>query len=136
MSIKLQKLCDYCKNTYPNNKDIKRMINNFNPDKISETGRNSKYTSYSVNKGEKIVLCLRSKDSKEKLIDENTLSFVAIHELAHLMTKSIGHTPEFWKNFKFLLQNAVKINLYKNEDYSKNPKPYCGIKVTDSPLNN
>ena len=52
------------------------------------------------------------------------------------MTKSIGHTPEFWKNFKFLLQNAVAINLYTNEDYSKNPKPYCGIKVTDSPLNN
>ena len=132
---RLIKLVDYCELEYPNNNDVKRMCKKFNPNNITEVGKNSKYTSYSVNKGEKLVLCLRSRDGLNKLIDENTLTFVAVHELAHIMTKSIGHTEEFWKNFKFLLENAIRINIYTKVDYSKHPKPYCGIKVTDTPLN-
>ena len=132
---KLVKLVDYCKQEYSTNEDINRMAQKFNPNNITEVGKNSKYTSYSVNKGEKMVLCLRSRDGQDHLIDENTLTFVAIHELAHIKTKSIGHTDEFWKNFKFLLQKAIKLGLYQKVDYSKYPKPYCGIKVTDTPLN-
>ena len=132
---RLIKLVDYCEIEYPDNDDVKRMCRKFNPNNITEVGKNSKYTSYSVNKGEKLVLCLRSRDGLNKLIDENTLTFVAVHELAHIMTKSIGHTEEFWQNFKFLLQNAIKINIYTKVDYSKYPKPYCGIQVTDTPLN-
>ena len=132
--IKLDKICDYCLKKYPNKESIKRMRRKFNPNNISETGKNSKYTSYSVNKGEKLVLCLRSRDGKDTLIDENTLTFVSVHELSHIMTKSVGHTPEFWKNFKFLLEIAIKLGLYTREDYSVNPKPYCGITVSDSPL--
>lgn len=131
---KLTKICKYCLKENPNNKAVIRMNRKFNPNNISETGKNSKYTSYSVNKGEKIVLCLRSRDGKDKLIDENTLTFVSIHELAHIMTKTVGHTEEFWKNFKYLLEKAIKLNLYKKENYELNPKPYCGITVTDSPL--
>jgi len=81
-------------------------------------------------------LCLRSRDNFEKLIDINTLMFVSIHELGHIMTLSIGHTKEFWDNFKFLLKNTVIINIYKEINYSKYPKKYCGIEVTDSPLFN
>ena len=132
---KLTKICKYCLVEYPQNKAVIRLNNKFNPNNISETGKNSKYTSYSVNKGEKIVLCLRSRDGKDKLIDENTLTFVSVHELAHIMTKSVGHTDEFWKNFKFLLETAIKLNLYEKENYELNPKPYCGITVSDSPLN-
>ena len=40
-------------------------------------------------------------EDENKLIDENTLMFVALHELAHIATESIGHTKEFWANFKF-----------------------------------
>ena len=134
MRYKLTKICKYCLKESPNNKAVIRMNKKFNPNNISETGKKSKYTSYSVNKGEKIVLCLRSRDGKDKLIDENTLTFVSIHELAHIMTKSVGHTEEFWKNFKYLLEQAIKLNLYKKENYELNPKPYCGITVTDSPL--
>ena len=90
--------------------------------------------SIAVNKGEKIVFCIRQKDTSESLVEENTITFVAIHELAHIMTKSVGHTPEFWENFKRLLKEAIKANLYTKEDYTNNPKEYCGIKVTDSPL--
>ena len=68
------------------------------------------------------------------LIDINTLTFVALHELAHLMTQSFGHKTEFWKNFKFLLKEAKEIGIYQPDDYKKSPKEYCGMKITDNPL--
>lgn len=134
LRLKLEKLCTIMKNKYPNDESVIRMNEKFNPDNITESGKNNQYTSYSVNKGEKLVFCIRQKDENETIVDENTLTFVSIHELAHIMTKSVGHTPEFWTNFKRLLNEAINNNLYKKENYSSNPKEYCGIKVTDSPL--
>ncbi len=61
--------------------------------------------------------------------------FVAIHELAHLMTKSIGHKPEFWDNMKFLLEIGIELGVYTKQDFAKNPVKYCGTKITDTPLN-
>lgn len=135
MSLNIDKLLNYLKNKF-DSKPIKRLINKYDPNNITESSANSKYTSYSVNKGEKIVLCIRSRDDNAKLIDINTLMFVSLHELAHIMTVSVGHTDEFWTNFKFLLTHAIKLNIYKEIDYSKNPKKYCGITITDSPLYN
>ena len=56
-----------------------------------------------------------------------------MHELAHIATKSVGHTPEFWKNFKFLLIQAKKIDVYEPIDYKNNPQTYCDMKITDNP---
>ena len=134
LRTKLEKICKAMKNKYPDDKDVARMNERFNPDNITETGKNNQYTSYSVNKGEKVVFCIRQKDDAESIVDENTLTFVAIHELAHIMTVSVGHTKEFWDNFKKLLQEAVELKIYIKEDYNNNPKEYCGIKVSDSPL--
>ena len=122
------------KQKYPDDESVKRMVERFNPDNITEAGKNNQYTSYSVNKGEKIVFCIRQKNETETLVDENTMTFVSIHELGHIMTKSVGHTPEFWENFKRLLKIAIEEGLYTKEDYSRSPKEYCGIKVSDSPL--
>ena len=121
------------KEEYPNRENVKRLAEKFNPKKISETLPTSKYTAYSENKGEKLAFCTTTTKEGSKLIDENTLSFVAIHELGHVMTESIGHTKEFWQNFKFLLKNAVKIGIYEPVDYKKKPKKYCGMKITDNP---
>jgi predicted metal-dependent hydrolase len=134
LRMKLEKICHIMKKKYPNDESVSRMNERFNSDNITESGKNNQYTSYSVNKGEKIVFCIRQKDESQTLVDENTLSFVSIHELAHIMTKSVGHTPEFWDNFKRLLKEAIEHKLYEKEDYSSNPKEYCGIKVSDSPL--
>jgi len=131
---KLEKICQLMKESYPSDESVKRMNERFNADNITESGKNNQYTSYSVNKGEKIVFCIRQKDETESLVDENTITFVAIHELAHIMTKSVGHTPEFWENFKRLLKVAIDNDLYTKEDYINSPKEYCGIKVSDSPL--
>ena len=111
--------------------DIKRLCDKYNPDKLSETLPGSKYTSYSVNKGEQISLCIRHSDNT--FIDDNTIMFVLLHELAHIMTTSIGHTKEFWENMKFLLECGETIGIYKPVDYSENPVDYCGMIINSSP---
>lgn len=131
---KCMELTHHMKNNHGHKSCVKRLIKNYNPDNISEGAKNNKYTSYSVNKGEKIVFCLRSRDKEEKLADLNILLFVAIHELSHVMSKSIGHTEEFWTNFKFLLEEAIAIGVYKHHDFRRNPVKYCGTDITDSPV--
>jgi hypothetical protein len=116
----------------PDDERTKLLVKNFKPSEISESLPNTNYTSYSVNKGDKIVFCLRGKN--DTLMDINTMMFVAIHELAHVGTKSIGHTDEFWDNMKWLLQKGIKYGLYRQQDFKNNPVDYCGIKITDSPL--
>lgn len=130
----LQLLVDHVYETDEDKDGAVRMKRKFNQDSISESEPNSKYTSYSVNKGEKIVFCLRSKDDKQELSDLNLIMFVAIHELAHVMSKSIGHTDEFWDNMKYLLKKAMKLNIYKRHDFKNKPRSYCGTKITESPL--
>ena len=130
----MKSLVDHCKNNFNSEERIKRLTEGFNPKKITETLPTSEFTAYSENKGEKIAFCLDTeKNNKGRLIDLNTLTFVAIHELSHVATYSVGHTPEFWANFKFLLEEAEKINIYKPVDYSKNPKKYCGMEINDNP---
>jgi hypothetical protein len=127
-------LVQYLGIKYPKSDRVKRLVERFKPDNISESTAKSKYTSYSVNKGEKIVFCLRSRDRNQKLVDSNVLMFVALHELAHVMTVSTGHTDEFWDNFRFLLKKSIAAGVYRHQDFRRNPVKYCGIDITDSPL--
>lgn len=112
------------------NADVRRLYANFDPDNMSEGGMEHGYTSYSVNKGEKIVMCIRQKD--RSFVDMNVLVYVAIHELAHLMTADVGHTKKFWANFRFLLEEAVSLDMYRRDDYADKPADYCGIRITSS----
>ena len=59
--------------------------------------------------------------------------FVAIHEMAHITTLSIGHNKEFWDNFKYLLVKAKKCKVYDPVDYSKKQAEYCGMTISDNP---
>ena len=96
LEIKQKKIKDNKK------KGIDRLIKRFDPKNITENIPGSLYVAYSVNKGEELSICLREKET-EKFMDQNTITFVAIHELAHIMSVDTGHTKEFWTNFKFLL---------------------------------
>ena len=130
----MQRLVDHCHQKFPNRSNIQRLKEGFNPKTIQETLPTSEFTAYSENKGEKIAFCLdKKKSGKGGLIDTNTLMFVAIHEMAHVASESIGHTDEFWKNFKFLLIEAEKIGIYKPIDYKSDPQEYCGMDITDNP---
>ena len=134
-SLKLENLNNSEINEYTKFKtDIKRLIKNYNPNSLSENTPDSQFTAYSENKGQKIVFCIRSKTTNE-IVKLNTIMFVGLHELAHLMTKSIGHTPEFWDNFKILLRFAITKGLYNCKNYDEKGQDYCGTKITDTPLN-
>ena len=138
MLAKVTKKCKmlvfYVGKKYPDDENVQRLVKGFNPKRISETLPTSELTAYSENKGEKLAFCLnKKKDDTSKLIDINTLTFVAIHELSHIMTKSEGHKQVFWQNFKFLLENAKEANIYQPVDYKKSPEPYCGMDITDNP---
>ena len=130
---KCKQMVAYMKEKHPDDPRVKRLIEGFNPKKISETLPTSELTAYSENKGEKIAFCLNTKKDGNKLIDINTLTFVALHELSHIMTESIGHKQEFWQNFKFLLTNAKAANIYQPIDYKKKPQDYCGMTINDNP---
>lgn len=130
----LESLVEHLSKILPNDERTKRILKRFNPNNISEGADNAKYTSYSVNKGEKVVFCLRSRDQNKKLVDLNTMMFVALHELAHICTESVGHTTEFWDNFRWLLEESMDIGIYRDGDYKNNPVEYCGIKITNSPV--
>ena len=130
---KMGKLVEHCFKNYPTRENIKRLKEGYNPKKIMETLPTSEYTAYSQNKGEKMAFCLNTEKEGNQLIDPNTLMFVALHELSHIATKSIGHKDEFWQNFKFLLGEASKIGIYEQVDYKKKPARYCGTNISDNP---
>jgi hypothetical protein len=121
---------------YPDDARVKRLVKGFKDVKIEETeeNHNDDNTSFTINKGELMSLCLREPKTGRPFHDYNTLSFVFIHELAHIASITEGHNFEFIENFRFLLREAAEMGYYLPVDYSKQPFLYCGkIKVTNNP---
>jgi hypothetical protein len=131
---KCKQLVKYVGEKYPNKDEVKQLVAGFNPKKIMETLPTSEFTAYSENKGEKIAFCLnKTRKGEDTMIDDHTLMFVAIHELSHVATKSIGHKADFWDNFKFLLEEAKEAGIHEPVDYKEKPTQYCGMKIHDNP---
>ncbi len=134
--IRLGRVCDSLAAKYPTKPQVQRMLQNFkaDPERFLEATPDAKHTSYSVNKGESIHMCLRQRNGPdESLVNEDIIMFVGLHELAHTITKSIGHEPEFWNNFGWLLKEAEALGLYHYQDFKAHPVPYCGVRITDQP---
>jgi hypothetical protein len=132
---KLLRLMRDLQQSEPEKPFVKQMTRNFDADpaRFSESTPDASYTSYSVNKGEKVFMCLRQRNEREELVDENVITFVSLHELAHIGTADIGHTPNFWNNFGWLLKRAEEIQIYQFQDFTAHPVEYCGIRITDQP---
>jgi predicted metal-dependent hydrolase len=99
---------------------------------IIESTENSVYTSYSVNKGEQIVFCVRSRKNKDEFHDLNLMMYVVLHEMSHVACPEYGHTPLFKKIFAFITNIAIELNLYTKIPFDTNPQEYCGMTITDS----
>jgi len=132
---KLLRMMQTLKQTHPDKPFVAQLLRNFDgdPSRFSESTPDASYTSYSVNKGEKVFMCLRQRNEKEELVDENIITFVALHEMSHIGTSEIGHTALFWNNFGWLLKRAEEIQIYEYTDFSAHPVEYCGIHITDQP---
>jgi len=126
--------------TYPDKPQVKQLARNFkaDPSRLIEATPDADHTSYSVNKGESVHLCLRQREpsKEESLVNENVMTFVALHEMSHMITSTIGHGPDFWNNFGWLLKIAEEKGLYKHQNFSAHPVSYCGVKITDAPIYN
>ena len=131
LSDDLTKLAEHVKDK--DKEGVRKLYDNFSTDIITENIPGSMYVAYSVNKGDELSICIRDKDT-EQFIDRNTINFVAIHEMAHIMTTETGHTPLFWDNMKYLLEQGEEIEIYKPIDYKKNPEMYCGQEINSTPF--
>lgn len=124
---------EYLTAKYPNDIRTRRIIDNLADIKMEESPFEDDTSSYTVNKGELIALCVRNKENKD-FHDWNTLLFVLIHELGHVVSSTTGHNHEFVTNFKWLLERANEAGLYTPVDYAKSPITYCGVRVTNNPM--
>lgn len=134
--IKMNKLKIHVESSYPDKPQVKQLSKNFEAtsSRIYEATPDAEFTSYSVNKGESIHFCLRERqEENESLVHEDIVTFVAIHEMGHVITKTVGHGPDFWNNFAWLLQEAERVGIYKHRDFKAHPVSYCGMKITDQP---
>lgn len=100
---------------------------------FSESSNNSRYTSYTIAKGEEIVMCLRCKKTND-IHTMNVLMYVAIHEISHIACPEKNHTPLFMKIFKFFLEKSVELKIWKYENYIENPCEYCGTTISENLL--
>lgn len=121
---------------YKGNKEVEFLISNFrkryNRELIFEGSPETSATSYLVNK-KMYVICLR--DEHGKIHDLDTITMVALHELAHMLINDAHHTPYFMKIHKFLLKEALEIGVYNNPDYNSKPVKYCGQIILDENIN-
>lgn len=104
-------------------KRLKKIIKNIDP--IFSNVKIYEHTeSYTFNKSE-IYIC--TKDENGKYYDMNTLVYVTLHELAHLIARGEKHDHDetFLKIFNNLLKKAKSKKIWS--DTIPMPKMYCGV---------
>jgi hypothetical protein len=122
---------------YEGYKEYKEYIDlleeNFNNERtyIYENIPDSNLTSFTINKGEELGFCLKSKITGN-FHDINLLMYVAIHEMSHVACPEIGHNDLFKKIFMFFTTEAIKMGLYTKIDYQINNVEYCGMILSSS----
>ena len=118
---------------------IVQLMSNYSPQRMYEISpkNTGNATSYTEDK-RILVLCLRQKKPDAQgiyeLHDINTMMFVVLHELSHMMNNTWQHKLDFWVLFKFLLLNAIEAGIYTPVDYGKYPINYCGLWLHYNPL--
>ena len=105
---------------------VSRLGKRYRKDTLSEGVLDENYTSYTVNKGEDVVMCMRTRDEHDQLYDLNLLFYVLLHEMAHIACTSDDHTPEFEMIFQYLMSKAERYGLFKR---ATGKQHYCGVDV-------
>ncbi len=103
---------------------VHSLITKFNPTVIQENAPDNADTSYVIDKGNELAICLRG--AGNSLHDIELLKFVLLHEMTHIGSHETGHEEEFWTNFRWLLHYLSDHGLYTPRDYRRHPQLYCG----------
>ena len=127
---------------YNSSVPVKRLINNWESVTIKEIGNMEGDAAYVINK-KNMSFCLQKSSNNVNLAELNLMGYVAIHELAHVMSNEVGHGAEFVKNFEFLLDYSKEINYYDPLLQRELPlfiplkeletkESYCGVSLKNS----
>ena len=143
MHIKLNLIINNLKNSkYSTNENVQRLIQNWERGvSIKEIGKMETDAAYVINK-QYMSFCL-PEDTAKTIDNLNLMTYVGIHELAHIMSNETGHGDEFIQNFEFLLNYAKTLEY--NDPILKKKMPvyiqlnklntadnYCGVSLTNS----
>ncbi len=121
---------------------VTRLLTRYNPDNLAENSPKdpSGDTSYTLDKGAVVAICLRERDPTKSgdptaydIHDLSTLSFVTLHEMAHIAIDAVDHPPEFWSAFRFLLEEAEEGGIYTSPNFAARPRYYCGVTIDYNP---
>lgn len=137
---KINKLLSYLSNKYKEKgsekrKEISRfLVERYNYNNLRESSplNVDNDTSYTINKGDIIAICIRS-GINYGIHEIDTIMFVVIHEITHISISAYDHPEEFWQVFKFLLMEAEEGGIYVSQDYEAHPVEYCGITINYNP---
>lgn len=136
IKLQIQKLIEHMLKNSPKEyiPHIENLNKKFNSVIISENIYDFYYTSYSVNKGEQLVFCMRSRKNNEndKQHNINLMMYVVLHEISHIACPEFGHTKLFKDIFKHITESAIEIGIYTPIDFKNVPTEYCGMMITDS----
>jgi hypothetical protein len=143
MHTKLNLIVNSLKNSkHSTNGNIQRLVQNWERGvSIKEIGKMETDAAYVINK-QYMSFCLPENTSKT-LDNLNLMTYVGIHELAHIMSNETGHGDEFIQNFEFLLNYAKtleyndpilkeKMPIYIQLNKLNTADNYCGVSLTNS----
>jgi len=109
-----------------------RILRNYNPERLIESVANGSDTAYTVNKGERMYMCVRSADD-DSIHDIELCKFVILHELAHIGNEKWGHRADYWETFKWVLHEADVSGLFEPVNYALKPRMWCSMKINYNP---
>ena len=117
-------------------KATRRLLKRWNPDNLAENSPQDPEgdTSYTIDKGAIVAICLRASRDRHGFHDINTIMFVSLHEMTHIAIEILEHPPAFWEAFKFILQEATQAGLIRSRPYKQVPLTYWCIRVDYNPL--
>jgi hypothetical protein len=111
--------------TYENNiNNLKNLLKN----KIIISESSKLFNVTRTHNKKHIYLCIQHAN---KFYNLHHLKYIIIHELSHIICPEQGHTDSFYSINKFLLKEAIRLNLYKKYNYFKFPLNYCGILLNE-----
>lgn len=109
-----------------------RILLNYNPERLIESVANGKDTAYTINKGERMHMCVRSAEDGS-LQDINICKFIILHELAHIGNEKWGHGEDYWETFKWVLHEAYTAGIFEPVNYKIYPQRWCSLNVNYNP---
>lgn len=136
LDSRIIKFIKYIKQKYVNDKKMQEKIGRLESNYHSSDLHESEAETFTINKGEKIMLCIRNPHTG-KFFSINTLMFVVLHEITHMMLRDYhtgDHPMEYWKLNDIVLRDAEEAGVYQNIDYRYHPVEYCnGIIINNNP---